>query len=345
MMKTYSPKYPLSFLLVLALLLQATGSFGIEQHQQEPIKLRVLVLPFISYSPFFIANDEGYFADQGLKIEFVRMATSEAAIPALASGDLDILGQELRISSLNAMARNMKISFVADKGQIPSDSCFYYIFIARSTLVKNGELKTPAQLKGRRISLASGLGTSHGYFMEKMLNSAGLKFGDVEIVVVPAAVQSEAMQKGLIDLAVGGEPWATRFLESGHGVLWRTVQEFIPHFTYDVVSYGPNLLQKNPEAGKRFMVAYLKAVRQYNQGKTERNLEIISKNTGFDRELLKRACWPPIRSDGKIDIKSVLNFQSWAVMNGHLDKEIPPNQFWDPSFIEYANQVLGSATK
>jgi len=344
-MKPYSTKYILSFFLALALFLQAPGSFGIEQHQQEPIKLKVLALPFISYSPFFIANDEGYFADQRLKIEFIRMSTSEAAIPALASGDLDILGQELRTSSLNAIARNMKIRFVADKGHIPSDSCLYYIFIARSTLVKTGELKTPAQLKGRRISLASGLGTSHGYFMEKMLNSAGLKFSDVEIVEVPAAVQSEAMQKGLIDIAVGGEPWATRFLESGHGVLWRTVQEFIPHSTYDVVSYGPTLLQKNPEAGKRFMVAYLKAVRQYNQGKTERNLEIITKNTGFDRELLKRACWPPIRSDGKIEIKSVLDFQDWSIKKGLLDKPVTENQFWDPSFIEYANQVLGPATK
>ena len=93
------------------------------------------------------------------------------------------------------------------------------------------------------------------------------------------------------------------------------------------------------------MVAYLKAVRQYNQGKTERNLEIMSKHTGLDKELLKKACWSSFRDNGQINIKSVVDFQRWALNKDFLDKVAQPNQFWDPSFIEYANKVLDSAKK
>jgi NitT/TauT family transport system substrate-binding protein len=88
------------------------------------------------------------------------------------------------------------------------------------------------------------------------------------------------------------------------------------------------------------MVAYLKAVRQYNQGKTERNLEILAKHTRLDRDLLMQACWPSVRDDGQINIQSILEFQDWAVKKGFLDSPVKMDQFWDPGFIEHANRVM-----
>ena len=52
--------------------------------------------------------------------------------------------------------------------------------------------------------------------------------------------------------------------------------------------YGPAFLDKDPELGRRFMVAYLQGVKQYNEGKTERNLEILQNYTRLDRDLLKQ---------------------------------------------------------
>ncbi len=344
-MKILLRKCVITIFLTLFSLLQVSGSFSSEQRMHDPVRLKVLLLPFLSFAPFFIGEEEKYFASQGLQVEFVKMTSSEAAIPALAQGDLDITGGNLRISSLNAMARDGRIKFVADKGYIALTSCPYYAFIARRILVETGKLKTSAQLKGMRISLSHGMATSEGYFIEKLLEGAGLTIRDVEIVNVPAAVQSEAMQKGTIDLAVGGEPWVTRMVHSGHGVLWMPVHQVVPDFQHDAIVYGPNLLNRNPDAGKRFMIAYLKSVRQYNQGKTKRNLEVISKQTGLDEEFLRKTCWPALRDNGQITIESVLRYQTWAMEKGFLNKEIPPNQFWDSRFIEHANSVLSSMTK
>ena len=93
------------------------------------------------------------------------------------------------------------------------------------------------------------------------------------------------------------------------------------------------------------MVAYLKGVQQYNQGKTERNLEILANHTELDREFLMKACWPAFRDDGKISVQSVLDFQSWAMDKGLLDNPVEETQFWDPSFVEYANEVLGTVSE
>jgi NitT/TauT family transport system substrate-binding protein len=238
------------------------------------------------------------------------------------------------------------IKFVAEKGYTATGGCTCKGFVARRALIESGELRSPAQLKGKKICLDAGFASTEGYFVEKLLNKGGVKLNEVEIIEhIDLPAEREAMRKGLIDLSVKGEPQLTRMVESKHGILWMGVQEIIPDFQFDIIAFGPTLLQKNPDAGKRFMVAYLKAVRQFNQGKSERNLNIIAKHTNLDQDLLRKACWPPLRNDGKINIRSIIDFQSWAIMRGFLDREATENQFWDPKFIEHASQVLDSAKK
>jgi NitT/TauT family transport system substrate-binding protein len=147
-----------------------------------------------------------------------------------------------------------------------------------------------------------------------------------------------------VDLVHIGEPWITRILRAGDAVLWLPVKDVVPDFQWATIVYGPNLIEENPDAGQRFMVAYLEAVRQYNEGKTARNLEIVSKHTELDRDLLEEACWPAIHGDGTITAQSVLDFQEWGLERGLLDGTVTEEQFWDPSFAEHATQVLDEVT-
>ncbi|HEX7587898.1 MAG TPA: ABC transporter substrate-binding protein [Anaerolineae bacterium] len=308
----------------------------------ERVKLKVLLLPYLSYAPLFIAQEEGYYNEQGLDVEFVRLADSATAIPSLAQGGLDVVGASLRAAALNAMLRGTKMRIVADKGHIDSKSCGYYSFIARRSLVEAGELQTAAQLKGRRLSNIAGQASPEGYFVDKLLGSAGLTFDDAQVSAIPLGAELEAMQQGALDLTVAGEPSATQFVQSGQGVKWMQVQQIVPGFQFDVLIYGPNLEEKNPDAGRRFMVAYLKAVRQYNQGKTARNLDLLTKFTGLDRGLVANMCLPSVDSDAGIDVNSVMEFQAWAVQKKFLDRALTPDEFWDPSFVQAARNVIDS---
>ena len=82
----------------------------------EPVKLKVLSLPYISYAPLFIAQEDGYFAAQGLDVEFIRMDKTTDAIPALVQGQLDVASGLMEVNMLNAVAQNGNIRYVADKG-------------------------------------------------------------------------------------------------------------------------------------------------------------------------------------------------------------------------------------
>ena len=340
-MTNFLRKYILYLLLISILLLQVSVSFGGEQPRGGMTKLRVLMLPFLSQASFFIAEEEGFFTEQRLQIEYIRMADSAMAIPALARGDLDVIGSILRISQFNAISREGKIKFVAGNCYLNPTGCSTYsTFIARRSLVESGELKIPAQLKGKRVEISPG--SLEAYYLEKLLHTAGLTLADVKTTDIPTPVINEAFERGIVDLTVTAQPRGIQILKSGHGVLWMSVHHLLPEFQFSNILYGPSLLHNNPDVGKRFMVANLKAVRQYNAGKTKRNLEILAKHTKLDRELLGEVCWPAMRNNGQIHIDSLMDYQAWALKKGLLDKMVSPNQFWDSSFVEYANKVLGT---
>ncbi len=51
--------------------------------------VKVAVYPFITYAPFFIAEDEGFFREQGVKVEISRLGYMEATA-AVVRGELDV---------------------------------------------------------------------------------------------------------------------------------------------------------------------------------------------------------------------------------------------------------------
>lgn len=309
----------------------------------EPVRLRVHVASFLSYAPYFIAKEEGYFAEQGLVVEFVEGAPAPENILPLAHGELDVWAGGLVSGMLNAVAREGNLKLVANKGYIEPATCTYLSALASSDLIEAGELDSPSQLSGRRIGMIPA--SLQTFYLSKMVEGSGVTLGDMEVVNLPNPAKLEAMRDGSLDLVITAEPWVTRIKDTGAAQVWMPAAEVLPDFHFAYVVFGPTILEGSPDAGRRFMVAYLRAVQQYSEGKTERNLEILNKHTGLDRELLLRACWPAIRTDGWINPDSVLEFQAWAIEEGFLDNSVTEEQFWDPTFVEYANQVLGAPSQ
>jgi NitT/TauT family transport system substrate-binding protein len=300
-------------------------------------------LPFLSFAPFFIAQEEGFFTEQALNVEFTELSEPTEDIPALISGEIDIAAGMIWPNQLNAIARGANIKLVAGKGYASTESCTSIGIMTRADLVESGALEDPAQL--RNFKVAVDFTSISGYLFDMVLRQAGLTIHDVETEKIPVPSRPEALANGALDIVTASEPWITRIVQGGQGVIWIAKEDFLPDSQHAYVYYGPNILEKNPEVGKRFMVAYLKAVHQYNQGKTQRNLEIMSKYTELEIEFLKQACWPAIHDDGQINAQSVLDFQAWGIEEGFLESPLTVEQFWDSSFVDYANEVLSNSAQ
>lgn len=305
---------------------------------EEMTTLNVVSLPFISFAPIYIALDEGFFEEQGLVIEIVSFVQQQDTLPALVSGEVDVIGGLVSSAYLNAMARGGEIKFVADKGYIDPEGCSNFAVVAAQGLVESDNSVDPEALRGQIISAQEG--TWQTYYLDKELNTIGLSIADVELASIPSPSQPDALTQGSIGASAQNEPWVTIMSSQGHPTILEPVQELLPESQSAVLLYGPTLLNDNPEAGDRFMAAYLKAVAQYSEGKTERNIEILAKHLDLETELLQNMCWPTLRADGSIHVPSIVDFQDWAIANDYLDTAVTEDQFWDGRFIENGAALL-----
>lgn len=300
--------------------------------------VKVVSLPFITFAPFYIGVEEGYFADQGIDVEIVDMRVQEEILPALASGQVDVTSGLVSAGMFNAIARGANVKITADKGVVDPDGCVNWSIAGRSDLIENGELEDVAQMAGRTVNIVPA--TWLEYYLATVLETGGLTLDDIEKVNLSSAATPDALAQGSIDMAVNSEPWVTRFNAAGHFPVFQLPQEVLPEDSGAVILFGPKLLDENRELGVRFMAGYLQAVQQYQEGKTARNLEIIAEFSQLPPELLEEMCWPAIRPTGEVNTDSAVAFEEWAQARGYLDTVVAPEQFYDGSFVAEANALL-----
>ena len=163
----------------------------------------------------------------------------------------------------------------------------------------------------------------------------------MELVKLSPQDNYAAFDNRAIALAVTGPPHIQQLNDLGYAVTLESDSKLMPGFQLSYIIFGPSLLDDNRELGNRFMIAYLQGLRQYAQGKTERNLEIIEKYIGLDKETLLNMCWSPAYRDGHIIVEDILTYQDWLYESGLVDEKVAGEQLVDTSFIDYANKELG----
>lgn len=294
--------------------------------------LNVYASPYLAFGPMYIAEEEGFFAEEGIEVMFVQISDRSQVISALAQGQLDV-GAVLITSALpNAIAaEGANVRIVADQSRISNGGCSYAALMVRSQLLDDGFPQVKPE--GNLIRIDYDNTSIEGYYVDTVLSKHGISPDDIEIVNVPSSGQLEALANGSIDIAVTGEPFITLITEGGFGKEWTRLPDIVPGLQISVVLYGKTLLTDRA-LGASFMRAYLKGIQQFNQGKTDRNIEIISNYLEIDTGLLENVCWPAIDENGYINTQTLEVFQDWALRENLVDRKVNIEDIWDPSFLE-----------
>jgi ABC-type nitrate/sulfonate/bicarbonate transport system substrate-binding protein len=308
-----------------------------------PTMLKVGMNIGASDAGFFLAMDKGYFAEQGIDIDILRGSGPEF-VPPLATGEMDVIGPAVSAALLNAMARDIPMRIVADKGSDPPGFS-YQVMALRKDLWDSGQVRDWGDLRGRRLAAASSISSVH-YLFSLGLNSAGLTLADVESLAMPYPDMNAAFANGQIDMASFWEPLLTVGIENGWVYRWKPVDEFDPGHQSGILIYGKNFLVDKPDLGYRFMKAYMQAVRVYNDayrkqvGRDEVNA-IISKHTNVRVDLVDRMVPAGLNPDGCPNVENLTKQVAWFRREGHLQRDLEMDFVVDTRFCERATQELG----
>lgn len=300
--------------------------------------IRVAVGPWLTFAPFYIAEERGFYEAQGLNVELVVTTRGSHAIPLLLSGDLDVLPTPIGPGFFSAVAAGQRLRYVADKGWMDPSGCPSVALVVPRTVAAAGTLAVP----GGRPRISMSKEGPMQLFVELALRRYGLSMADADLHHVPIAAELLGIGAGTLDGAVMTDPQLSQARREYGAEILVGMPELMPGFQFSMVAYGPRLLDRDRDLGLRFMIAYLQGVRAYGEGKTEDNLRALSAATGQTREDLAEMCWMPVRADGSVNLESLEAYRDWYEQRGWLSSPVPVEDVWDPSFIESANHALAA---
>ncbi|HET7451483.1 MAG TPA: ABC transporter substrate-binding protein [Thermoanaerobaculia bacterium] len=310
-----------SLAAVVAIL--AFGASGCRRSPGPP-PIRVALLPFLSYAPFLLADADGDFRREGIRVEFVHLERNADATVALMAGQIDVTAGILNAVDLNALARGAGFRVVADKGHEEAGRCTFSGFVVRPDL--SGP---PARF---RVTPAS----VYEFLLDRALAADGRDPASVSRVDFPIPLVPRALATHAVDGASLDEPALSRALDRRDAVLWKRHGEILPGFQFAYVTFGRALLGPRRAEGVRFLRAYLRGVARYRQGKTPGNLDVVSGRTGVSRGDLERACWPSISADGSFDPSTLDRFQDWCLARGLVRRKLTVAEIADLSLARDA---------
>jgi NitT/TauT family transport system substrate-binding protein len=158
-----------------------------------PIKLVVGLgyIPSVQFAQFYLAQQQGYYADAGLEVEFQNKIDPDL-IPLVGQGAIDV-GIGDGTSVIPAVSNGIPVTYVATiYGKFPN-----IVFAKESSGITKA-----ADLKGKKIGTPGRYG-SGWVMLQALLASAGMTIDDVEIVEYPEFNQRAAVEQGAVDAATG----------------------------------------------------------------------------------------------------------------------------------------------
>lgn len=301
-------------------------------------------LGFAADAGVYIAADEGFFAEQGIRLEMSRFDSAALMVAPLSAGQLDVGDGAPSAALYNAINQGLELKIVADAGQNTANGGVVMIFSLR----KDSPITSPAQLKGAKISLPA-RGISPETDLRALLRLGNLTMNDVDITLMSFADAVTALKNGSINMAMQVEPFATRIRNSDWGKTWMVDHQVHPNHQVAVILYGPQFVKAKPDVARRFMLAYVKGTRLYNDAffkkdaaaRTRVIKALVNHTPVKDAAMWNEMTYRAISPDGQVTMRSLQEDQEYFLETRLQKARVDLGKVVDMQYSEYAVKQLG----
>jgi NitT/TauT family transport system substrate-binding protein len=293
------------------------------------VRLGVGYIPDVQFVPFYVAQQKGYYADEGLEVEieygfendFVSLAAQGQREFAIASGDQVIL----------ARAQGLPIAYVMK---------WYQRYPVALMALANKGIAQPQDLTGKKVGLPGLFGASFiGW--KALVHAASLNESAINIEEI-GFTQAAAVQQGLVDAAmiyIANEPNQLR--SQGFEVTVIEISDYINLVSNGLV-VGEKLLADNPDLVQRMVRATLRGLKDTLENPDEAFIivrQVIPEMTD-DKATIQRKVLEDSIKLWQTEQLGVSDVQAWQDsidfmhQTGLLNQPLEPEGLFTNKFVE-----------
>lgn len=255
--------------LVLALGVSACGQDGGTGSVEE---VTLAAYAGDSSALVYVAQEQGFFAHNGLNVTFKEYEAGKLAGDAVIAGEADIA---------------TSADFVFVSNSLESDDLRVLGTVAEADVIelvarKDRGISTPADLEGKRIGVTQK--SAGEFYLGTFLIFNGLSIADVEVVDLNPADIVEAISRGEIDAGLTWNPNAYNMKQSlgDNAVSWPGQSGQAFHF---VLLARDEFVSERSGAVERFLSALIQA-EEFVQAHNEEAKEFVRQTFDYDAAYL-----------------------------------------------------------
>jgi NitT/TauT family transport system substrate-binding protein len=178
----------------------AAGGSEAAAGEPEVTELTVGQLPVVDVAPLQLAISEGYFEEEGLTVSTENAQGGAALVPALVSGELDVIFSNY-VSLFLAENEGLGLRIVAEANRAAPG-------FSSVSVLPGSPVQAPGDLAGRRIAVNT-LNNVGSLAINAVLESEGVDPSTVQYLEVPFPDMGPTLERGDVDAAWLVEPFTT----------------------------------------------------------------------------------------------------------------------------------------
>ncbi len=318
----------------MALSLAACGSGETSQEENEKEKITFVLdwTPNTNHTGLYVAQEKGYFEDEGLEVEIVQ-PPEDGADALVASGKA-----QFGISFQDTMAPG-----VVGEDALPTTAVAAVVQHNTSGIIsRKGEgMDTPKGLEGKKY--ATWDAPIEKAMMENVVEADGGDFSKVELIPSTVTDEVSALESKSVDAIWIFYAWAGVATEvAGLETDYFAFKDINPAFDYytPVIIGNNEFLEKEPETAKKFLSAVKKGYEDAIKDPDGAAEILCEAAPELDQELVK-ASQEYLKDQyiadadrwGYIDPDRWNLFYNWLNENGLTENEIPENTGFSNEYL------------
>lgn len=269
--------------VVFIIFLSAVGAYFYNTyntpHRESPV--RIGYLNIVASLPLFIAEEKGFFTEEGIQYEVTSFATSNQLVDAILAGNIDFFIESSAVPALAADLQSpgkLKIFSISEiTPETPFDS-----LLTKDT----SQITKLTDLAGKKIGVFPGSTATN--LLKKFLKDKGIETSAIEFIPIPPQNQLTALLEGSVDALHAYEPTTAIALTKGgvKKIFGSVYAEMLSPNPQGVAVINTAFSVNNSKVASRVINAFENAMRFMKQHDIE-SRQILSKRMNINEKIAK----------------------------------------------------------
>ncbi|MGH9104760.1 MAG: ABC transporter substrate-binding protein [Acidimicrobiales bacterium] len=251
--------------------------------QRHLTHVAVAYVPLPLFEPLFVAMHNGYFTKNGIAVHLTVVGSGQSATTLAATNKVQVVLGGFSAGMFDAIHQGLDFQVVGSMAEEAPGRPANGLVVAKS-LVTSGKYRSGADLKGKKIAVDGGAGSTGAYLLAVALARYHVSLSQVTLVNLAFPEMESAVKSGGVAAAYMSTPFLGSALADGAAKLVAGAPVGV---AVTGVIYGGTFARS--KAAQGFFDALVEAAKglQGKAANSTANLSIVAKATGEKLSALK----------------------------------------------------------